>query len=441
MPLIPSPSDGKTPSDGGRRISIIVFAVGMLTGLAYLGGPWFRPNIGFSEEEQIGRHLALGHGFVSPFIPTRFAPPTSWCPPVYPALIGIIYRHFGIRTHHAILTVVLFNLTCRAAAAAGLFWLGRQLLPARVGVFAAAIFLVDQTYWRVAALPWDNTLALALFLWLLALAIEIRQGNPSTPRSLLLGCGAGVLALTNAGYAPAILVILAIATMKPGTKPRWRIAAVATAAMILVLIPWTARNYARFHQLIFVRANAYTELWLGNLPGSSGWITPLNAKSHPSEDRAAFSLNVPGVSGVLNAKSHPSEDRAGHFQIIRLGEIAYFDLCRKRFWAEVDADPRAFWKCCANRVVYLILGDPTESGGTFGLFLGGLGLAGAWTAWRLGYPARSLLAAGIAAALPYIPTEVCNRYLLPGRAILTIFAAVALCEITRRVSSRSLSSP
>src|SRR4051794_39249479 len=51
--------------------------------LARLPGP-------MDEEPLIGRHLALGHGFSSPFDPSAQAPPSSWSPPVYPALVATI---------------------------------------------------------------------------------------------------------------------------------------------------------------------------------------------------------------------------------------------------------------------------------------------------------------------------------------------------------------
>ena len=49
------------------------------------------------EVGRIGRSLALGRGFADPFIPTGTGP-TAWLPPLYPLIIGAIFRVFGVYT-------------------------------------------------------------------------------------------------------------------------------------------------------------------------------------------------------------------------------------------------------------------------------------------------------------------------------------------------------
>src|SRR5277367_4978209 len=49
------------------------------------------------EAGRIGRSLALGRGFADPFIP-RGTGPTAWLPPLYPMIIGAVFRVFGVYT-------------------------------------------------------------------------------------------------------------------------------------------------------------------------------------------------------------------------------------------------------------------------------------------------------------------------------------------------------
>jgi hypothetical protein len=99
--------------------------------------------------------------------------------------------------------------------------------------------------------------------------------------------------------------------------------------------------------------------------------------------------------------------------------------------AEFHAAPAEFWKKCGNRLAYLFVGDPSRPDAVFQIVLGGLGLAGAWTAWRLRRGAGPLMAAGLLATLPYVPTQVHDRYVMPLRAILALPAGFLICAVGR----------
>jgi hypothetical protein len=370
----------------------IIFAIGVITGMAWLCSPWYHPGSAFSEEEHIAVHLARGEGFSSPFADGPSAPPSAWCPPVYPVLVATVYRAMGIRTPAAILTVILFNILCRAAAAAAIVALGRRLWCTTAGVAAAILFLLSPSTLYVTHYCWDNCLALAIFLWLLATAEALPP--------ILLGAGTGLLLLTNAAYLLAVPVIL---------FPRRRHWAMAATGLFLILAPWTLRNFEQFHRLFFIRGNLYTELWLGNQPGSNGWMT----------------------LGTL--ANHPSNDPVNRAQVLTLGEMRYADLCRERFWAEYDAAPADFWTRSAHRAIDLFVDGPRHSGATLEVVLAALGLAGVWAAWRLRLQIMPLLSAAIGVAAPYVPTQVHDRYALPLRAILCIMAGISVSLAWKRL--------
>jgi hypothetical protein len=385
-------------------IHLLIWAAGLGSGIICLILLARHPAVGFSEEERIGFHLANGDGFLSPFAPGPAAPPTSWCPPIYPGFIALVYHTLGPRSPAAVLAILGFNLLCRAAAAVAVLRLGEQFFSLAAGLLAAGIFLLNPIFWNAALSPWDNSLALAMFLWLLVAAIAMSKRRGTTAEFVALGLALGLLILTNTAYALAIAVPAIIAQR----QSKRRAFLITLAAALLTLLPWTARNFATFHQLIFVRANAYTELWLGNQPGSTGWLT-----------RQVLEL-------------HPSTDRANHDQILSLGEPAYFALCRRRFLAEYDAAPAQFWQKCGNRAAYLFLGEPGRQYAWVQIGLAALGLAGAWTAHRLHRNAGPLMAAGLLAVAPYLPTQVHDRYVLPLRSLLALTAGFLLCEMCRR---------
>src|ERR1700751_3274818 len=67
------------------------------------------------EMGRVGRSIALGHGFSSPY--NGDTGPTAWEPPLYPYLIGGVFKVFGIYTRASAWVLLSINslfttLTC-----------------------------------------------------------------------------------------------------------------------------------------------------------------------------------------------------------------------------------------------------------------------------------------------------------------------------------------
>jgi hypothetical protein len=386
----------------------LVFALGLLSGFGYLASGWFAPVGAFSEEERVAIHIAHGEGFLTPFLGGTNAPVSSWCPPIYPAVAGAIYYALGVRTHGAILAILLLNLTCRAVSGVAVFCLGRRIFGLAAGIFSAGVFLVSPLFLQTAMMCWDNSLALATFLWLIYACIVVAEKPARAADFVFLGLGMGLLLLTNAAYAAAPPVMLLLAWNR-----RYRRGIVISGCtMLLTLVPWTARNYAVFGRLIFTRGNLYTELWLANEPGASGWMTLAAMQDHPSES--------------------VDEQR----ELLELGETKYFALCRERFWAEYNADRGAFWRRTACRAAYVFIGEPSRGGALFNMIVATLGLAGLWAGWRMRAAVGAVALAGFASVVPYVPAQVHDRYVLPLRAVLALGCGIALAVIVRRLGAR-----
>lgn len=201
---------------------------------------------------------------------------------------------------------------------------------------------------------------------------------------------------------------------EPASRQTWHRRAlllfVAAAAAIIVLLPWTIRNYRTFDRLFLVRGNANVELWIANQPCSYGWM----------------SLAVLDI--------HPSRNAAEHRLVLSEGETKYFALCGRRFADQYRAAPGHFWFLCGERFIHAFIQDTGRTGAylwrdididryLINAFVVTFGLAGAWTAWRLKHKGVSLLGIALLSLVPYLVTQVYNRYAMPLRAILLIFAA------------------
>src|SRR6202162_4145068 len=65
-------------------------------------------NFGFGwEMGRIGRSIALGHGFSSPY--EGNTGPSAWEPPLYPYLIGGVFKAFGIYTQASAWVLLSIN--------------------------------------------------------------------------------------------------------------------------------------------------------------------------------------------------------------------------------------------------------------------------------------------------------------------------------------------
>jgi hypothetical protein len=405
-----------------------VVAVGFAIGFMTLHGYQDRPP--FAEEANIAWHVALGHGFRSPMDASPAAPPSAWSAPLYPLAIAAAYRLFGIGSPEAVTALMLLNAVFFGMIVVGTERLATFLYRSQVpGLLAAGLLAGHPLFLFYMADFWDGFMSLAIFVWLTVAAMRLGDvatsgGRISGANAGALGVGMGLLALTNASYAVAYPVLLYLAFPQSLSVSRWRFAAVACAACLVVISPWTIRNYEAFGRLIPVRTGSGVQFWIGNAPVSEGW---LNAK--------AFAV-------------HPYVNPVERRSLLTLGEPAYNDLAFTRFEDGVVASPFAYLISCLRRSMYLLVGQPTEPveypllfnrdwRGVFwdSLLLNAsvaiLGVAGMVAARHFRYRQSALPALAASVALPFIVTAVTDRYSLPLRWLLVMYAGACIWMLFR----------
>ncbi len=388
------------------------------------------------EQELIAAHLAQGHGFRSPMDPSPEAPATSYSAPLYPWLVSLVYRAAGVHSDASRTILIAFNALCFAAIAAGAYMIGQLLFGRAAGGWAAALMSVNLIYLQQARFVWDRLPAIALFAWLIVAAIVIARSGPTWRRLFALGIGLGVLSLINPSLTLAYPVLVLVAAGMDSLRSLWDrrkpvmvLSAVALLGFVLIILPWTIRNYAVFDRLMYIRGNYSLELWHGNLPESSGIQTPVTVPRHTFQD--------------------PQERRL----MLEMGEVAYYDDLWERFKHLYTNDPEAFWWRTGNRMLYLLIGD-TTTGGLMGRFAGVrwrhhfvdllifnslfavVGYAGVWVVARLRRKALWLPLAGLLTGMPFLPTHVSNFYTMPFRFTLAICGGFMLAVMVQLLQER-----
>ena len=237
------------------------------------------------EMGRIGRSIASGQGFANPF--NEISGPTAWEPPLYPFLIGGVFKLFGIYSHVSALVLLSINSFFSALTCIPIFLIAKRCFSEKVAVWTSWTWalLPSVMYWCTRWV-WETSLAallLAVIFWL-TLDLEERDGwKPWLEFGLLWG----IAALTNT----SLLSFLPASGLWVWYR-RWKRGKVSLAGVVLASVvciacitPWLVRNHRVFGRFVFIRSNFGAELRLGNGPGANGtWMEYL----HPSQNVLAM---------------------------------------------------------------------------------------------------------------------------------------------------------
>jgi 4-amino-4-deoxy-L-arabinose transferase-like glycosyltransferase len=217
-----------------------------------------------NEASHIASAVATGHGFSSPWPDTPFLP-TAQQPPLYPLLLAGIFKVFGVYSYRSLWIAIVLNASFAALTAVAILGIGKQVFCPAVGVLAA---------WTWSCLPleaaasvrlWESSLSALLLITAVALLLRLKSSSDLSGW-LLFGVLAGLAALNNTSLIavfPFFWVWLWYAHRRRKSSSNLALLS-SVAVCVLMLVPWTIRNYAVFHQFIPIRDNFGLELWVGN---------------------------------------------------------------------------------------------------------------------------------------------------------------------------------
>ncbi|MEI8255988.1 MAG: glycosyltransferase family 39 protein [Deltaproteobacteria bacterium] len=236
----------------------------------------------------LAERIAHGQGYVYAARAGAVPTPTAFYPVGYPALLAAMM--LAVRSTG--LAVAALNVAAAALAAACTAWLGHRIAGARGALVAGLAYALapGPAIWSATAMT--ETVTGALVVAALALAVSFRDGDSSRRRlaqciAVGLALGAGTLVRPQLVVLAPVLGALAHAPR----RGRWTSAAIALAAAMLVVAPWTARNCAVMHRCVFVSTNGGPNLLLGTLEDARGGFRHLHvadgcsdARSEPTRD-------------------------------------------------------------------------------------------------------------------------------------------------------------
>jgi 4-amino-4-deoxy-L-arabinose transferase-like glycosyltransferase len=285
------------------------------------------------EMANLAHSLASGRGFSSPF--GGDTGPSAWTAPLYPWLISLAFRAFGIFSTGAALTMLLFNSVFAALTSWTVYRIARRVFTESVAVWSGWVWAVlpYSIYWSVSWI-WETSLSAFLLSLLFLLTLEMEADNRLSSW-FSYGLLWGLVGLTNTStiaWLPFSGCWLAYQLHRRGK--RFLVPVVFSAVVFwAVLTPWLVRNYSEFGKLIFVRGDLGVELRSGNNPqADGGWIMAYH----------------PGNNGVLYA------------QYKHMGEAA-FDAEQARLAREwIGQNPKTFLTLSFRRFLFFWAGLPRK---------------------------------------------------------------------------------
>jgi 4-amino-4-deoxy-L-arabinose transferase-like glycosyltransferase len=372
-------------------------------------------NFGFGfEMGRVGRSIALGQGFSNPYGGNTGR--SAWEPPLYPYLIGGVFKIFGIYTYASAWVLLSINSLLAAITTIPVFLIAQRTFNPRIALWSARAWAFNPYvwYWSVHWI-WDTTFTPLMLALIFLLAIEMQQW-PGWRGWIWFGALWGVGALAN----PAMLAFLPFCGLwiwrqrYRGGLPSLGGVVLSSFVFFLVLSPWLVRNYEVFGRFVFIRDDFGLQFRLGN-------------------NKLA--------DGMLIATLQPNLNNLEFERFARLGEIGYEAECKRLALEWIRANPTRFAIISMKRFFYYWNGvpRPTDSRAPWD-FRSSLFLASSLLAiWGLGRALRqkrpgAWLFAGLVATYPTVYYFVFPhaRYRHPIEPELFILAVFLLSEVRSR---------
>ncbi len=255
----------------GRRLVLAAAAVGLVARLAFGFLYWVHKPLTHDEREYLAlaQSLTAGHGFT--YDPAYESGTTQQFgrAPAYPVFLAAIGGGKGNYDAAPARVKVAQSLV----GAAGVWLIGLlawRLAGAKAAAAAAWIAAIYPPLVWIAAYVLSEalycTIALGTVL-LLDRAVDRRDARqPSSSRSAAAGalCGLAIL------IRPAMLFFVPLAVLWLIVRRHFTIAAVLVATALLVVAPWSVRNYRTYGRFVLVASEGGVTFWTGNHPLARG---------------------------------------------------------------------------------------------------------------------------------------------------------------------------
>lgn len=214
------------------------------------------------EYDQIAINIMNGKGYLMHWYNTNYK---SFCYPVYPFLTAVSHMLTG--QNYFILE--LLHILASVATCYLIYIIGEKIFGVRTALFAATLVALHPGLIVYATKL--HELTIIVFIAALTVWIAVNTGLKTIRDALVFGAISGFGTLTRPTlifFLPASAAFMLAAKRK--LADIIKIVSIITIVCLLVILPWTVRNYAIHKRWIFITTNAPEHFWRGNNPNASG---------------------------------------------------------------------------------------------------------------------------------------------------------------------------
>jgi 4-amino-4-deoxy-L-arabinose transferase-like glycosyltransferase len=350
---------------------------------------------------------------------TRANEPTAHWSYLYTLYLVAVYKIFGVaplvaRLIQAIAVGILQPLLG--------FWIARRLFNEKTGLVTAGWFAFYGYFIYYAGILMTEMFYISALLGVFLITLRIAQSKFSLRSAVSLGVLLGCTFLLRQLYilfVPFLCLWVAWAARKQGVRAWLGNLAVAGSVSLLMILPFTIFNYARFHRFVLLNTNAGYVMFWGNHPIYGTKFVPI------------LTPDMPSYNDLL-----PKD-------LLYMDEAALDSALMQRGLGFIIADPGRYALLSISRIPPYFEFWPSSDSGvvsnltrvvSFGLALPfmiiGMGMALRksipWKADPLAAPAMLFFLFGLVYSLMHILTWALVRYRLPVDAAFLPFASLGL---------------
>jgi 4-amino-4-deoxy-L-arabinose transferase-like glycosyltransferase len=363
--------------------------------------------------DALARSLLEGRGYSFtekwyPFTPANT--PTAHWSFLYPIYLAGIYAITG---YHPLAARLVQGVVGGALICFLVYLIGRRVADEVTGLVGAALAAVYGyfIYYNVALMT--ETFFMVLVLLTLYLSLVLKE-NPTAVRWVWLGLSlglAGLLRQTVLLFVPFLFFWLFLELRARGI--RWWYFAIPVVTILLLITPWTIRNYLVYREFLLLNSNAGYALYASNNPNlGTDWRNDLVVVPVPEE---------------LAGKNEAQLDRA----LAQRGTEFILADPERYLWLTLDKTREFFWfwpSPDSSRISNI------NRALSFGLYLPFmiLGLYLSFSRWRSFAILYLFMVIHTGIHLLSWPAP---RYRLTVDAVSMVFAALALIELAKQLKS------
>ena len=293
----------------------------------------YRPRNDAADYDRLAQSLLDGHGFGE----SRFSAtggPTALRPPGYPVFLAGVHAVVGDGWDAARAVQALVG----ALTVAGCGLLGLRLGGRRTGLLAGVVAAVYLPLVMADTALLSEVLFLPLLLAAVLTALRASEADDGRG-ALLLAVVAGGIAGAAVLVRPIALPVVVVFAVLVAARRRWQPGLTLVAVAVLVILPWSIRNTARFDTVVPLTTQTGF-----HLAGTYN-ATADGDGSHPAQWRPA-NLD-PTMAAVLQEGGDEAEIEARlRREALRylgdhptyVGEVAFWNLARTFSATGLDQD-------------------------------------------------------------------------------------------------------